>query len=159
MRKLILVAIVAVGILALLTLFWRSDRAHTLQLKAYFQNAHGLRPGAPVMVAGVTVGSVVEVRALPEAAPGPAEVVMSIATPYELKIPVDSTVVLATAGVLGEVYPDIEVQNATGTPAADGAVLKTRESSRLSTKDVIESIERIGNRVAKTQESRTAPAK
>jgi ABC-type transporter Mla subunit MlaD len=39
---------------------------------------------------------------------------MFISTPYELKIPADSTVSLATAGVLGETYAEIDVKGTSG---------------------------------------------
>src|SRR3954464_6494503 len=75
---------------------------HSLELRVYFQNAHGLRAGAPVKLAGVEVGRITSVRARPELHAAPAEVVMKIQTPYELRIPNDATVFLATAGLLGE---------------------------------------------------------
>jgi phospholipid/cholesterol/gamma-HCH transport system substrate-binding protein len=113
-RKVILGLVVIAG-LAVRVLFLHARlSAHNLELKAYFADAQGLRPGAPVTVAGVTVGSVTTVQAHPSAKQNPAEVVMFISTPYELKIPADSTVSLATAGVLGETYAEIDVKGTSG---------------------------------------------
>ena len=46
-----------------------------------------------------------------------AEVIMNLQTPYELKIPNDSTVSLSTAGILGETYAQINISEASGPPA------------------------------------------
>lgn len=98
---------------------------HTLELKSYFKDAEGLRSGAKVRVAGVEVGTVTSVRVRPELHENPAEVIMMLQTPYELKIPNDSVVELQSAGLLGETFPEIDTQRASGPPAENGAVLKT----------------------------------
>jgi len=88
MRRIILAAIIVLG-LALVFLTVAKHSSHHLLLKTYFQDAHGLRAGAPVRVAGVDVGRVTEVRVRPELKEHAAEVRMSLQTPYELKIPED----------------------------------------------------------------------
>jgi hypothetical protein len=97
-------------------LFVREPFGHKLVVKAYFSNAMSLRNGAPVRLAGVDVGSVRSVRARPELKEAPAEVVMVLTPAYELKIPNDSTVSLATTGVLGSTYVEIDVAHASGAP-------------------------------------------
>ena len=114
--------------LAVVFLTFAKHSEHQLQVKAYFLDAHGLRAGAPVRVAGVDVGRVTEVRVRPELKEHPAEVTMLLQTPYELRIPNDSIVLLSTAGLLGETYPEIEIRYASGLPLENGAVLKTREA-------------------------------
>ena len=83
---------------------------------------------AKVRVAGVEVGSVTSVRVRPEVRDHPAEVTMSLYTPYVLKIPADSVVTLETEGVLGEVFPQIHIQDASGPALPNGGMLSTRES-------------------------------
>jgi phospholipid/cholesterol/gamma-HCH transport system substrate-binding protein len=147
MRKAFLIAIVVIGIVAI-AMFGRTRLlGHRMELKAYFQNAQGLRAGAPVRLAGVEVGSVTSVRARPEMQGSPAEVVMLLNTPYELKIPNDSTVSLATAGVLGETFAEIEAQGASGPPAKTGDVLKAKPTKVLSTEELIE---RLGDIIQRT---------
>ena len=129
-------AVIVVAALAVaLAILFGSPRpaAHKVELRVYFQDANGLRAGAPVRVAGVEVGRVKSVRARPEMKATPAEVVMNLQTPYELKIPNDSTVSLATAGILGETYAQINITEASGPPAKNGDVLKERPARFLST--------------------------
>lgn len=122
--SLTIVAIAVSGVAIALAL--GKPSAHLLEIKCYFKDAQGLRPGAKVRLAGVEVGSVTSVRARPELRDQPAEVVMILQTPYELNVPEDAVVTIETAGVLGEVFAQISVQDATGPPLQPGGVLKTR---------------------------------
>lgn len=97
MRKGALIAIVITVLLAAALFVYPRLLTHRIDLTVYFQNANGLRAGAPVRLAGVEVGTVTSVRARPETQTAPAEVKISLRTPYELQIPSDSTVSLATA--------------------------------------------------------------
>jgi ABC-type transporter Mla subunit MlaD len=127
------VVIVAVG---LVIAFSRPAQFH-LTAKCYFQNAQGLRAGAKVRLAGVEIGSVTNVRVRPELGDYPAEVVMFLQTPYALNIPNDSVVTLETAGVLGEVFPEIDARGASGPPLLTNGELKTRSSENPSTQDLL----------------------
>lgn len=120
--------IIAAAAIIAVTLFATLARPkHLLDLRCYFRNAQGLRPGARVRVAGVEVGSVTSVRVRPELRDHPVEVSMNLDTPYQLKIPADSMVSLETAGVLGEVFPQIDIQGAVGPPVQNGGILPSRE--------------------------------
>jgi ABC-type transporter Mla subunit MlaD len=114
--------------------------AHRIELRVYFQNANGLRAGAPVRLAGVEVGRITSVRARPEMQAAPAEVTMRLRTPYELSIPNDATVSLDTVGVLGETFAEINVMGASGVPVKNGGILKEKPTKFLSTSDFIEEI-------------------
>lgn len=89
-------------------------------------------------LAGVDVGRVMSVRARPESHEAAAEVTMLIQTDYDLQIPTDATVVLESAGLLGPVFPEIEVKNAVGTPLGQDAVLRTRESHQATGTELME---------------------
>jgi ABC-type transporter Mla subunit MlaD len=102
---------------------------YTLELKCYFKDAQGLRAGAKVRMAGVEVGTVTGVRVRPELRENPAEVTMTLQTPYELKVPSDSVVRLRSAGAPSDVFAEIDMQNASGPPVATGGVLKTVPST------------------------------
>jgi ABC-type transporter Mla subunit MlaD len=117
-------ALLAIGLVIALA---KATKPH-MRIKCYFQDAQGLREGARVRLAGVEVGSVTSVRVRPELRENPAEVTMFLQTPYELRIPNDSVVTLETAGVLGEVFPEIDVRGASGPPLLSDGVLKTRAS-------------------------------
>jgi ABC-type transporter Mla subunit MlaD len=112
--SLIIAAAAIAGVTLFLTL--AKPPRQRLDLKCYFRNAQGLRPGARVRVAGVDVGSVTSVRVRPELRDHPVEVSMNLDTPYELKIPSDSVVELEAAGVFGEVFPQIDIQDTSGPP-------------------------------------------
>jgi phospholipid/cholesterol/gamma-HCH transport system substrate-binding protein len=114
--------------------------SHRIELKVYFQNANGLRAGAPVRLAGVEVGKITSVRARAEMQVAPAEVTMRLRTPYKLNIPNDSTVSLDTAGVLGETFAEINVLGASGAPVKNHGVLKEKPTKFLSTEEMIEKI-------------------
>jgi phospholipid/cholesterol/gamma-HCH transport system substrate-binding protein len=120
---------ILIGLTALLVLgiFFalRHPQGHTLHLRCYFQDAHGLRVGSVVRLAGVEVGNVTGVSLHPEMRDHPVEVEMVLRTPYELKIPNDSVVTLKNVGLRGELYPQINMKNANGPPVEDGGTLRS----------------------------------
>jgi phospholipid/cholesterol/gamma-HCH transport system substrate-binding protein len=140
MRKVGLIA-GAIAVVAFAVLFgYPRLFTHRIELKVYFQNANGLRAGAPVRLAGVEVGKITSVRARPEMQAAPAEVTMRLRTTYELNIPNDSTVSLDTAGVLGETFAEINVLGASGAPVKNGGMLKEKPTKLLSTEEIIEKL-------------------
>jgi len=97
-----------------------------ITLKTYFDNAEGLRKGAPVRLQGVDVGNVIGTGIDTHHDPkNPVEVIMKVNTRYRDFIRKDSTAVLSTAGVLGETFVDIDSSKATGPPAEDGSVMQS----------------------------------
>ena len=133
------VALAGVAVLALLFVVLR-PLGHKLVVKAYFTNAIGLRAGARVRLAGVDVGSVKTVRARPELKETPVEVVMVLNPQYDLNIPADSTVLLETAGVLGETFVEIDAAHASGPPIGANSVLKAQPTAQLTTEQIIEKL-------------------
>jgi ABC-type transporter Mla subunit MlaD len=93
--------VVIVG-LFLTWLAFHQPPTHNQNLKAYFQNGSSLKTGASVCVDGVKLGVVKSVRVRPELGERPVEVFMAISAPYDLRIPNDSTVMLSSEGVLGQ---------------------------------------------------------
>ena len=100
---------------------------HKIVVKSYFDNAGGLRNGAAVRLQGVDIGNVVAIRLVPNRPLTPVEVIMKVNTKYQFDLRKDSYASLATAGVLGETYIDIDSTTAHGPPAHNGDVLATRE--------------------------------
>ena len=138
-RSIRIAALVGVVLAALVVLLLVTHPfVHKAIVKTYFSNAMNLRPGAPVRLAGVEIGTVKSVRARPEMKETPAEVVMALAPSYALKIPNDSVASLATAGVLGETYVEIDATHASGAPIGANAVLKTTPMTELSTQEMLE---------------------
>jgi phospholipid/cholesterol/gamma-HCH transport system substrate-binding protein len=97
-------------------------------LKSYFDNAEGLRPGAPVRLSGVDVGNVTKITIvnLPDRKLTPVQVTMRVSTKYHYGLRADSVTSLDTAGVLGETYLDIDSSQAVGPEAKDGDTLPTQ---------------------------------
>ncbi len=109
--------------------------ARKLKLRSYFENAAGLKDGAPVTLEGVTIGNVIHVRVIPERNPTPVEVTMQVGREYLHDLHTDSTASIAQAGVLGDSYVDLSSAHSSGPPPANNAELKASGSPSIS--DVI----------------------
>lgn len=99
-----------------------------ITLKSYFDNAQGLRPGAPVRLSGVDIGNVTKISIVSDKdkQQTPVLVVMKVSTKYGFSLRRDSVTSLETAGVLGETYLDIDSAQAVGGPVQDGDTLPTQ---------------------------------
>ena len=123
--------IIASVVLAVL-LFLMSNTAGLLTprivIRSYFDNAEGLREGAPVRLSGVDIGNVTRIRVVPDKDKllTPVEVTMKVSTKYSYALHRDSVTSLDTAGVLGETYLDIDSTQAVGALAQDGDTLPTQ---------------------------------
>lgn len=96
-----------------------------IKLKAYFDDAGGLREGAPVRLQGVDLGNVVGVKVVPDRGLTPVEITMKVTTKYDFNLRKDSTASLTTAEVLGETFVNISSAGAKGPPVQDGDTLPT----------------------------------
>jgi phospholipid/cholesterol/gamma-HCH transport system substrate-binding protein len=108
---------------------------HKINLRAYFQNANGLKVGAPVTLDGVTIGNVTMVRILAHHEPNSVEIVSRVGAKFLPALHTDSTVAINQAGVLGDAFVDISSVHATGPVPADNATLNV--SPVPSIQDVI----------------------
>ena len=105
--------------------------AKKLTLRAYFENASGLKKGAPVALEGVTIGNVTQIRVVPERNPMPVEVTMRISDKVKPFLHTDSSASITSAGVLGDSYVDITSATATGPEPANNAELLSHNASGL----------------------------
>ncbi len=97
-----------------------------ITLNSYFDNAAGLRDGAPVRLSGVDIGNVKKILVVPGKPETPVEVIMKVSTRFRFDLRRDSVTSLDTAGVLGETYVDIDSSQAVGPEAQNGDTLPTR---------------------------------
>ena len=98
-------------------------------LRSYFPDAGGLTEGAPVKLSGVDIGNVKTIHVVENNPAAPVEVTMKVNTRYRFFLRKDSVTLLATAGVLGATYINIDSSHATGAEAQDGDVLRSQESA------------------------------
>lgn len=110
-----------------------------ITIKAYFDNASGIRIGAPVRLSGVDIGNVRAIRITDDKTrlATPVEVTMHISDKYNFNLRRDSVVIIKTAGVLGESYVDIESFKAQGPALSNGDVLTVRDNPDFN--DVVRS--------------------
>ena len=124
----VIVASLSLGLLLLLMSGTTGLFTPHFILKSYFDNAQGLREGAPVRLNGVDIGNVIHIRIVPDKDKQltPVEVTMKVNTRYNFGLRRDSVTALDTAGVLGETYIDIDSSQAIGNPVQDGDTLPTQ---------------------------------
>ena len=124
----VLFASITLGILIFLMSGTTGIFTPKITLKSYFDNAGGLRIGAPVRLQGVDVGNITGVRVVSDKPLTPVEIRMKVTTKYRSNMRKDSVTSLSTAGVLGETYIDIDSSHAKGPEVSNGDVLATRET-------------------------------
>ncbi len=108
-----------------------------LMVHAYFDNAGGLRVGSPVRLNGVDIGNLSAIAIEPAHNPIPVDLVMKINSKFQKDLPSDALVTIATEGVIGGAYVDIDATQAKGPPVTDNAILKTKD--RPDIMDVVRS--------------------
>jgi phospholipid/cholesterol/gamma-HCH transport system substrate-binding protein len=124
-----IVASAALGLLLLLMSGTTGLFTKRITLISYFENAQGLRDGAPVRLSGVDIGNVTGIHIVndPNRRLTPVQITMRVTTKYHYAVHRDSLTALETAGVLGETYLDIDSSQALLPEAQDGDVLPTKE--------------------------------
>ncbi|MGA9585927.1 MAG: MlaD family protein [Terracidiphilus sp.] len=125
----------AMAVLVLVILLMSSSEGglftKKLVLRTYFDNAGGLKAGAPVTLEGVTIGNITKIRVVPERSPKPVEVTMRVGGKYIQDLHVDSKASIAQAGVLGDSFLDITSAHAKGPEPGNNAELASVEASSL----------------------------
>jgi phospholipid/cholesterol/gamma-HCH transport system substrate-binding protein len=97
--------------------------ARKYRLKALMSDVNGLKPGAPVRVGGVEVGSVTGVQLGGPEQAGLVEVSMSLDQRVRGQVTTESLAILGTLGLLGEKAVDIRPSKE-GTPIGDNGYVK-----------------------------------
>ena len=133
----VLVALVTLAVLIFVMTGTTGLFTKKFVVRAYMDNAGGLRVGAPVRLEGVDIGNVVGIRVVadPKRRVAPVEVTMKITTKYADTMKSDCEVELTTAGVLGEVFVDMDCRRVQGAPMQNGVELPTKDVPQLQ--DVI----------------------
>jgi phospholipid/cholesterol/gamma-HCH transport system substrate-binding protein len=109
-----------------------------ITIHAFFDNASGIRVGAPVTLQGVTVGNVSGIRIVPAHGLTPVEVYMKVPRRLAVDIPTDAVASMTQAGVLGETFIDIDRTTAKATQTVgDGSEIQVRDHPDIQ--DVVRS--------------------
>ena len=99
---------------------------------SYFENASGLKPGAPVNLQGVSIGAVKKIIIVPQRKQTPVEVIMSLGLNYQVALHKDTRASLQTAGVLGDTFVDLDSVHATGPELRNGDEVPTTQTPSLT---------------------------
>ena len=105
--------------------------AHKITLRTYFDNAGGLKSGAPVTLEGVTIGNIVHIRVVPERSPTPVEITLRVGGDYIKDLHTDSTTSIVQAGVLGDSFVDISSAHASGPVPSNNSELRSTAAPSL----------------------------
>ena len=129
----VLVALITLAVLIFVMTGTTGLFTKKIVVRTYVDNAGGLRVGAPVRLEGVDIGNVTGIRVMsdPQRRAAPVEITMKITTKYSDAMRSDCQVELTTAGVLGEVFVDMDCRQAKGGPLQNGAELPTRDVPQL----------------------------
>lgn len=117
---------------------YRLSLRSPLNVQACFHDVMGLREGGDARIAGVKVGYVRRVLAVPQAASCPARVQMVLQTDYDLRVPSDCLATIQQDGVLGGSYVNLDCSHASGSPLADWGTLPARDPERFDAKRLVE---------------------
>ncbi|MDH5544083.1 MAG: outer membrane lipid asymmetry maintenance protein MlaD [Gammaproteobacteria bacterium] len=124
---------VAAGIAALVVLALQVsnlagyDEGDTYDIEAHFENIGGLKVRAPVMLAGVRVGTVASVSL--DTQTFEAVVTLAIDDKYKV-LPIDTSASIFTAGLLGEQYVALE-------PGGDEKLLNDGDKVKLTQSAIV----------------------
>lgn len=129
----VVVASITLSILIMLMSGTGGLFTHKIVLRSYFDNAGGLREGAPVRLQGVDIGNVNKIRIVTDPARKltPVEVTLKVSSRFHPTLHKDSITRLATAGVLGETYIDIDSSTAKGPIVEENDELNTKDAAQI----------------------------
>jgi phospholipid/cholesterol/gamma-HCH transport system substrate-binding protein len=150
---------VVVGIILLLGLSLRVDKKLFKkpvgsEIKANFRDVKGLEAGAPVMLAGINVGTVSDLEFDPES--GLVKVSLFIRDPYRMKK--DSRASILLQSLLGQYFINIEFGNPSAPNLPYGGLLQTTEGLDINTalkmiSDVGDEVKKLARGLNENQES------
>lgn len=153
----VIVASVVLAVLIFLMTSTTGLFTRKLTVHAYVDNAGGLMVGAPVRLEGVDIGNVTAIRVVsdPNRKLAPVEVTLKVTTKYMDSMKNDCQVSLNTAGVLGQVFVDMDCRKAKGATMQNGDTLPTRDVPQLqdvvrASQSTLENLNVLINRLSDT---------
>lgn len=102
-----------------------------IKLRCYFDNAAGLKVGAPVALQGVTKGNIKSILVIPDHKPRMVEVVMLVNDSDAAQLHTDTKASIKSAGVLGDSFIDLDSTHATGPAPKNNAELEPGDAPSI----------------------------
>ncbi|HET6842083.1 MAG TPA: MlaD family protein [Candidatus Angelobacter sp.] len=99
-----------------------------LTLYTYFSNAEGLKVGAPVRLQGVDIGNVNAIHLVTKRRDLPVQITMRVNARYKSLVQKDTKATIATAGVLGESFIDLDSHQSIQPQVAEGDELASTDT-------------------------------
>ncbi len=103
----------------------------TIEIKAYFNQIEGLKPGAPVRLSGYDIGSVSNIELVDEKS-GNVEVKMRIDNDLKHFIRLDSQAAIETEGLVGKKIVTISAGSSAMAEIIEGGIVKSKNPLNLS---------------------------
>ena len=125
--KIMLVIVIGTAICVLAVAVWKMTGPRFV-LRSCFHNIQELKRGASVRVAGVEMGRVRSIHPKPGDQNCPVEVEFELELTKTFRdLPRNAAAVLATDGVLGPTFLEIDLPKVAGPPIADHGTVETLE--------------------------------
>lgn len=105
--------------------------SQTIEIKTYFDQIEGLKPGAPVRLSGYDIGSVKGIS-LTEGKAGRVEVVMIIDIALKKFIRIDSQAAVETEGLVGKKIVTITAGSPDAAEVVDGAKIPSKNPINIA---------------------------
>lgn len=102
-----------------------------IKLRCYFDNAAGLKVGAPVALQGVNKGNVKSIKIVPSHRPRMVEVVMLINNADAAQLHTDTRASIKSAGLLGDSLIDLDSTDAVGPTPANNAEIQPGDAPSI----------------------------
>jgi len=99
----------------------------TFIVKTYFKDVEGLRPGAPVRLSGIDVGSVKDIQIYGDGS-GKVEVVLNLIKEIHQFVRNDTWVSIETEGLVGNKICILHIGSSDAPQVQEGGVIKAKES-------------------------------
>ncbi len=106
--------------------------AHQVTVQAFFDDVQGLKPGAPVRLSGVNVGTVASVRFVREGGEPKVRVTMHIEKHLFSDVRVDSVAHIDAQGLLGDKIIEINAGSTTAEEVQPGGTLQSAAPADLT---------------------------
>ncbi|MDF1611143.1 MlaD family protein [Stygiobacter electus] len=105
--------------------------SQTIEIKTYFNQIEGLKPGAPVRLSGYDIGSVKSIS-LTDDSSGRVEVVMIIDVSLKKFIRIDSQAAVETEGLVGKKIVTITAGSPNATEIVDGGRIPSKNPINIA---------------------------